>query len=190
MRTVYVFNMVTLDGFFEGPKKWEIDWHNVDDEFNEFAIDQLHKTDVIWFGRVTYEGMAGYWPTPRAMESDPVIAGKMNSIEKVVVSKTLNKADWSNTKLIRDHVEEEMTRMKQQPGKDIAIFGSGNLASTLEASGVIDEYRLVVNPVILGSGHPLFTEMKERRHVRLLRSKTFKSGNVLLAYAKNGKLNS
>ncbi len=186
MRKVYLFNMVTLDGYFEGPKKWEIDWHNVDEEFNEFAIDQLNKTDAIMFGRVTYEGMAGYWPTPRAIENDPVIAARMNSIPKVVFSKTLRKAVWSNTRLVRDDLDGEIIRMKQEKGNDIAVFGSADLASTLVRKGLIDEYRLIVNPVILGNGSPLFKDPRQKQHLHLLRSRTFKSGNVLLVYAPDG----
>jgi dihydrofolate reductase len=184
---MYLFNMVTLDGFFEGPKKWEIDWHNVDAEFNEFAIDQLNATDVILFGRGTYEGMASYWPTPRAVENDPVVAGKMNSIPKLVFSRTLRKAEWSNTRIISDDISGEIARLKQAPGKDVAIFGSANLASSLNQMGAIDEYRLIVNPVILGAGNPLFKNLNDKRRLRLLKSRAFESGNVLLVYAPNGE---
>ncbi len=182
MRKVYLFNMITLDGYFEGPRKWEIDWHNVDDEFNEYAIDQLNGTGVILFGRVTYEGMAGYWPTARAIENDPVVARMMNSIPKVVFSRTLKEATWDNTRVVRDNIGDELARLKQERGKDIAIFGSAKLASTLDSVGLIDEYRLIVNPVVLGGGNPLFKDHTERKHLQLLRSKAFASGNVLLVY--------
>src|SRR6266540_2587544 len=115
MRNVFLFMMVTLDGFFEGPNH-EIDWHNTDDEFNEFAIHQLDTIGTILFGRITYQGMASYWPTPAAIENDPIVAGKMNSLPKIVFSTTLDKAEWSNTRLVKENVAQEVLRLKQQPG--------------------------------------------------------------------------
>jgi dihydrofolate reductase len=153
MRKVFLFNMVTLDGFFEGPNQ-DISWHHVDDEFNEFAIHQLHEIDTLLFGRVTYRGMASYWPTEFAISNDPAVAGLMNSLPKIVFSKTLDKAEWNNSRLIKENAADEVLRLKQQPGKDIAIFGSSDLAVTLAQNGVIDEYRIIVNPVFLGSGTP------------------------------------
>lgn len=182
MRTLYLFDMVTLDGFFEGPAKWEIGWHNVDAEFNEFSIDQLNATDLLLFGRVTYEGMASYWPTPAAMEDDPEVAAKMNSIPKIVFSRTLEKAGWNNTRLINSNVVEEVLKLKRQPGKDIALFGSSDLASTFIKHGLIDEYRIMVNPVVLGKGMPLFRGISDQFKLKLLKARTFESGNVLLCY--------
>ncbi len=182
MRNTYLFDMITVDGYFEGSKKWGVDWHNVDAEFNEFAIKQLDATDLLVFGRVTYEGMASYWSTQRANQDDPIVAGKMNSIQKIVVSKSLEKADWNNTKVVRTDVEEEMRKLKQQAGKEIGVLGSANLAATLVSAGLIDEFRVIVNPVILGKGAPLFGNVG-RTNLKLLRTTTFKSGNVLLCYS-------
>ncbi len=182
MRKVFLFNMVTLDGFFEGPNQ-DISWHNVDDEFNEFAIHQLNEIDMLLFGRVTYQGMASYWPTEFAISNDPVVAGLMNSLSKIVFSKTLEKADWNNSRLVKENAAEEVSKLKQQPGKDIAIFGSSNLAVTLAESGLIDEYRMIMNPVFLGGGTPLLKGIKEKLNLKLLNAKIFKSGNVLLYYA-------
>ena len=182
MRTLYLFDMVTLDGFFEGPAKWEIDWHNVDAEFNEFAIDQLNATDLLLFGRVTYEGMASYWPTPAAIQNDPEVAGKMNSLPKIVFSRTLEKADWNNTRLIKSNIVEEILKLKRQPGKDIAILGSSDLASTFTRHALIDEYRIMVNPIVLGQGTPLFRGISGKFQLKLLKARAFKSGNVLLCY--------
>src|SRR5258707_1452609 len=125
-RKVILFNLITLDGFLEGPKQ-DISWHNVDEEFNEFAIEQLETMGAIIFGRVTYGGMAGYWPTEIGLADDPVVAGKMNSIPKFVFSKTLDQADWSNTTLLNGDLAQEINRLKQQPGQDLFIFGSGRL---------------------------------------------------------------
>jgi dihydrofolate reductase len=155
MRKLIAFNFITLDGFFEGPNK-EIDWHNVDEEFNEFAIEQLNSVDEILFGKITYELMANYWPTEHAVKDDPVVANKMNSSNKFVFSKTLKKAEWNNTKLIHDNIENEIVNLKNKDGKDIIILGSGNLISNLMKPGLIDEFRLMINPVIIGSGKTLF----------------------------------
>ena len=181
MRKLFLFNMITLDGFFEGPNQ-DISWHNVDEEFNDFAMEQLATMDLILFGRVTYQGMASYWPTPLAIENDPVIAGQMNSFPKIVFSRTLDKAEWSNTRLIKNNVAEEITKLKQQPGKEIAIFGSANLAASLVPMGLIDEIRLMVNPVVLGKGTPLFQNINEKLNLKLDKLRRFGNGNVLLYY--------
>ncbi|HLE42001.1 MAG TPA: dihydrofolate reductase family protein [Nitrospirota bacterium] len=181
MRKVFVFNLVTLDGYFEGPRR-EIDWHNVDAEFNEYAIGMLNSVDTLLFGRVTYELMAGYWPTPDAMKNDPIVAGKMNSLPKIVFSRTLDKVAWNNSRLVKSNVEEEIQKIKKQQGKDIVILGSGSIVSELAPLGLIDEYRLMVNPVVLGAGKPLFKGIKDRLNLKLIKAKTFKSGNVLLYY--------
>ena len=181
MRNLFSFNMVTLDGFFEGPNQ-DISWHHVDDEFNQFAIEQTSSIGTILFGRVTYELMASYWPTSAAVVDDPVIAGLMNSLPKIVFSRTLQNAEWNNTRLIKDHIAEEITKLKGQPGKDLAIFGSANLLSSLIQMDLVDEHRIMVNPVVLGSGTPLFLGIKEQLELKLVKTKTFSSGNVLLYY--------
>jgi dihydrofolate reductase len=173
--------MVTVDGYFEGPKR-EIDWHNVDEEFNQYAINLLDSVDMLLFGRVTYQLMASYWPTAAALKDDPVVAAKMNSLSKIVCSRTLVRAEWNNTRLIRENVEEGVKRLKRQPGKDIAIFGSSDLSVTLIRAGLIDEYRIHVNPIVLGSGKPLFQGIGDRLRLKLLDWKQFSSGNVLLCY--------
>lgn len=182
MRKVFLFNMITLDGFFEGPNQ-DISWHHVDDEFNEFAIEQLNEIGMLLFGRVTYQGMASYWPTEFAIKDDPIVAGLMNSLPKIVFSKTLDKAEWNNSRLVRENVAEEVSKLKQQSGKDIAIFGSSDLAVTLAENDLIDEYRVIMNPVFLGSGTSLLKGIKDKLNLKLLKARTFKSGNVLLYYA-------
>lgn len=186
MRKLFSFNMVTLDGFFEGPNH-DIGWHHVDDEFNQFAIEQTSNIGTILFGRVTYELMASYWPTSAAIIDDPVIADLMNSLPKIVFSRTLQKAEWNNTRLVKDHIAEEITKLKGQSGKDLAIFGSANLLSSLIQMDLIDEHRIMVNPVVLGSGTPLFQGIKEKLELKLLRTKAFASGNVLLYYQRAEK---
>jgi dihydrofolate reductase len=181
MRKLSMFNAVTLDGYFEGPDH-DISWHNVDAEFNEFAIKQLDELGGLLFGRVTYQLMASYWPTPTGIQDDPVVAGLMNSLPKVVFSRTLEKADWNNTRLIKENSAAETAKLKQQPGKDLAIFGSSDLAVSLIPHDLIDEIRIMVNPVVLGRGKPLFQGIKNTLKVKLTRTRTFRNGNVLLYY--------
>ncbi len=186
MRKLYAFNMVTIDGFFEGPER-ELDWHNVDGEFNEFAVDQLKKADTLLFGRVTYELMSGYWPTAAALNDDPTVAGMMNGFPKIVFSRSLERAKWNNTRLVKDNAAEEIRKLKTQPGKEMAILGSANLISTLLPLRLIDEYRIIINPVVLGRGNPLFKGTDDKITLKLLNTKIFKSGNVLLSYGFDDK---
>ena len=173
--------MATVDGYYEGLNQ-EFDFWTTDEEFNDFSVEQLDEVDTLLFGRVTYEGMAAYWPTPAAEEDDPRIAARMNAISKIVVSRTVDKADWANTRLIKDDVPEELTRLKEQPGKDIAIFGSSDLTVSLLEQGLVDEVRIMVNPVAIGAGKSLFRTADQRINLKLLKSRPFRSGNVLLYY--------
>jgi len=181
MRKVIIFNMVTLDGFIAGADG-NIDWHRVDDEFNDFAIEQLNEAGGLIFGRLTYELMVGYWPTSVAIETDPIIAEKMNSIPKFVFSRTLNKTEWNNTRLVKGNIRDEILKLNQQPGGDLFIFGSANLAATLIQENLIDEYRLIVNPVVLGRGIPLFKDIQGPFQLDFQNVKPFRNGNVLLYY--------
>ena len=184
MAKLYLFNMITLDGFFEGVDH-DITWHNVDEEFNRFAINQLNSTELILFGRITYELMANYWPTKQAKTDDPVVSGSMNTINKYVFSETLTKAEWANTTLVNKIAPQEIIKIKQNAVKDIAIFGSAELASTFIKEGLIDEFRIMVNPVVLGQGTPLFKNVKNSLNMRLVKTRTFNSGNVLLYYEQS-----
>lgn len=181
MRKLLVSMMVTLDGLFEGPNG-DISWHIVDEEFNAYAESLLNSVDMLIFGRVTYQGMASYWPMPDATTNDPIIAEKMNQKSKIVFSKTLDKVEWQNTKLIKGDIGQEISRLKQQPGQDMVIFGSGSIVAALTQLGLIDEYRIFVNPVILGGGTSLFKGVKDRFSLKLLETRAFRSGNVLLRY--------
>jgi dihydrofolate reductase len=181
MRKIFLFMMVSLDGYYEGPNG-DLSWHNVDEEFNEFAIQQTREVGMLLFGRKTYEGMASYWPTEAAISNDPVVAGLMNNLPKIVISTTLGSAEWENTRLVKENVAEEISKLKQGPGKDIAIFGSSDLAVSLAQMGLVDEYRIMVNPIILGAGKPLFRGAREKIGLKLIETRTFRSGNVLLYY--------
>lgn len=180
-RKVILFNMVTLDGYMAGPGG-NIDWHNVDEEFNQFAIAQLDEVGALLFGRVTYELMAGYWPTPAAIADDFEVANKMNELPKVVFSRTMDNAAWQNTQLVKGDAFETVSQLKQQPGKDLFVFGSADLAASLIEHGLVDEFRVMVNPVVLGRGLPLFQRIQQPLKLKLLKTKLFQNGNVLLYY--------
>jgi dihydrofolate reductase len=181
LRKVIVFNMLSVDGYFEGLNR-DINWHNVDEEFNDFAIEQLNTAGTLLFGRVTYQLMESYWPTPDSLQDDPIVAGLMNQIPKFVFSKSLESANWQNTTLVKGDAAEAVTSLKELPGKDMFVFGSGEFVSYLAQHDLIDEYRLIFSPILLGRGNPLFKEQNKRIQLKLAKAKVFKSGNVLLYY--------
>lgn len=183
MRSIFLFMMISVDGFFEGPNH-DITWHTVDEEFNDFAIKQLEEVDLLLFGRVTYELMASYWPTPDALRDDPQVADLMNKTPKIVISKSLKKADWENANLVHDI--DEIRKLKERPGKTIAVFGSSNLCISLIKAGLLDEIRLMVSPTVLGQGTRLFEGLDEKLNLKLTQPKTFKNGNTLLRYDMQG----
>lgn len=182
MRKLLVFNLITVDGFFAGPHG-EIDWHNYNDEISAFSTKQMKTLGMLMFGRTTYEIMASYWPTPSGIKSEPIVAKIMNSIPKIVFSKTLQDIQdgsvWKHVRVFSDIQPEKIIKLKEQKDKDIAIFGSGTIVQALTRYGLIDEYRLMVNPLSLGKGKPLFTE---KINFKLTKTKKFKNGNVLLVY--------
>lgn len=179
MRRVVVSNVMSLDGFFEGPNK-ELDWIIVDEEFFSYANDMLRSADTLLFGRTTYLHMAGYWPSAPKDE----IADHMNNLAKVVFSGTLDKAEWNNSRLVNTDPAEEVLQLRLQPGKDIVILGSATLASFLLQRGLIDEYRVILNPVLIGAGNPLFKGIKQTLRLKLQQTKLFATGVVVLYYQK------
>jgi dihydrofolate reductase len=184
MRRLVAFNNVTLDGYFTG-ENGDISWFkNIDSdpEFKAFIAENASGNGMLLFGRVTYELMAGYWPTPHAMQQDPVVAKGMNSLPKIVFSRTLSSASWSNTKLVKGDLLAEVRRLKDESDRDMAILGSGSIVSQLTKERMIDEYQFVVNPVIIGKGRPLFDGVKTPLPLKLTRTRAFRNGNVLLCY--------
>ena len=188
MRKIIVSNLITLDGFFAGPNG-EIDWFITGEDFFEDTPEQIDSVDALLFGRVTYEGMHSYWLSPAAIEGDPVIAERMNSQNKIVFSKTLDRVDWGkwdNARLIKGDLGEEVRKLKQQPGKNMMIFGSGQIVAALTQLGLIDEYRIFLNPVVLGKGKSMFDGVTSTVKLKLIESKTFKSGVIGLTYVPEG----
>jgi dihydrofolate reductase len=180
MRKIYWFEMLSLDGYHEGDKD-ELSWHNVDAEFHDFAVQQLRQTDTLLFGRKTYEMMAEFWPSDAARQVDPKTAEAMNRLPKVVVSRTLTTADWAPATIISAEVPAALARLKERPGQDIALLGSSVLATSLLGSGVIDELRLMLNPVVLGRGHAILAGVDAAK-LALTGVREFRAGNVLLTY--------
>jgi dihydrofolate reductase len=178
MGNLIVSNLMSLDGFFEGPNH-ELDWFVLDEDFFAYSRALLREADTIIFGRVTYEHMAGYWPTAPKDE----IADGMNSLPKIVFSKTLEKVEWDNSRLVRGDAAEEIAKLKRQPGTNI-ILGSATLASSLLQEGLVDEYRVILNPVLIGSGNPLFKGIKQKLRLKLQTTKLLGSGTIVLYYQK------
>jgi dihydrofolate reductase len=181
MRKLTIFNLMTLDGYIAGPGG-DISWHNVDEEFQELANAASNSGNTLLFGRVTYELMAGFWPTPEAIKTDPIVAAGMNKAEKIVFSRTLQKAEWNNTRLVKDDMPGEVRRLKQGTGKDLTVLGSGSIVAQLAEEGLIDEYQVLLNPVVIGKGKTMFEGLKNRLALKLVRTRTFGNGNVLLIY--------
>ncbi len=177
MRRLFVSNLSTLDGFFEGPNQ-EFNFFVPDHDFFEYAKEMLRSVDTILFGRTTYLHMASHWPSAPKEE----IADQMNSLAKIVFSSTLDQAEWNNTRLVKTDAADEVRKLKQQPGKDIVILGSAALASSLLQAGLIDEYRVILIPLLLGNGNPLFQGIKHKLNLKLTHTKQLASGVVVLYY--------
>lgn len=181
MRQLSIFNLVTLDGYFAG-EGGDISWHAVDAEFNKFAEQNVTRGNTLIFGRVTYQLMAGYWPTPEARKDDPIIAAGMNKATKIVFSRTLDKVDWDNTTLIKTDLIAAIRKMKRQSGKDMTVLGSGTIVSQLTQARLIDEYQILVIPVVIGKGRTMFEGVTDKLVLKLKDKRVFGNGNVLLRY--------
>ena len=184
MRKLIMWNVITLDGYFEGDKNWDLSFHDIvwGQELEEISIKQLTVADYLVFGRITYEGMAAYWKTAKGK-----IAELMNKIPKLVFSRTLNPMDptaigWNNSSLLKGDTSAEISKLKAQGGGDIYVFGSGILSETFINDNLFDEYRIVVAPIIAGSGRPLFQKGLDRRPLTLVSSQQLSTGGVILTF--------
>lgn len=183
MRKLLVSNLVSLDGYLAAPDG-DLSWFAVGPDFFAYVNKMMPTLGMILFGRVTYEMMAGYWTKPEVTRDDPVVAPFMNELPKLVASRTLQKAgwgSWDNATVTADPVQK-VRQLKSQPGKDLVIFGSGGLVSTLADAGLIDEYRMMMNPVILAQGIPMFRGMQKRIPLELMASEVFDKKMVMLTY--------
>lgn len=184
MGKLRVFNTVSLDGYFtdaNGDMSWA---HKQDPEWMEFVSSNASSGGGVTFlfGRVTYDMMKGYWPSPAAQKNDPVVAQAMNETPKVVFSRTLDTASWQNTRLVKGDIAAEVQKMKRGSGPDMLIMGSGTIVSQLTAAHLIDEYQLVVNPVVLGAGRTMFEGVPGKVGLTLEKTRTFKNGNIVSWY--------
>jgi len=178
MRKLIMWNVISLDGYFEGEKVWDLDFHDLawGKELEDFSIEQLKSADMIIYGEKTYKGMADYWS-----KAEGETAKYMNKVSKVVCSKTLPTADWNNTKIVRDAVAE-LSKLKKEGEGNMFVFGSGILSEALINANLFDEYRLVIVPVILGKGRRLFNEGLPYQKLKLLESRQLQTGGVILRY--------
>lgn len=187
MRKLVLFMHVSLDGF-AAVENGGLDWISYDSELQQYADGIVATVGSPVYGRVTYELMAGYWPgvlnNPNASEHSKAHARWVDNVTKIVFSKTMKKADWNNTIVINDNIAEEINNLKQQPGKDLVIFGSPRLAHSFMKLDLIDEYQLTVNPVLLGSGIPAYQDIKNKTNLKLVKGTLLKSGVVGLHYAR------
>lgn len=184
MRKLAVFNNVTADGFFtglDGDYSWAHGGER-DEEFERFVADNAQGGGELLLGRVTYDLMAAFWPTPTAKAMMPAVAEGMNSMQKHVVSRTLDHPDWNNSTVLKGDLVAEVRKLKEAAGPGIAILGSGSLVSPLAAAGLIDEYQVVVVPVVIGSGRTMFEELPSQLKFKLVESRQFKSGKVFNRY--------
>jgi dihydrofolate reductase len=178
---------MTLDGYFQGNQNWDLSFHNViwGQELEKLSLEQLQSADYLVFGRVTYEGMAAYWTKAEAETAELEVAKLMNSIPKIVFSKTLKSAEWNNTTIISENASDEIKKLKEQGGKDIYVFGSANLSETFINDNLFDEYRIGIAPVILGNGRPLFRQCITSKNLSLVSSQQLLTGGVVLKYSNN-----
>jgi dihydrofolate reductase len=184
MRKLGVFNNLSLDGYFvdaHGDMHWAYR-DKPDAEWNAFVAGNASGEGELLFGRITYELMASYWPTPLAKQNMPAVAEGMNRMPKVVFSRTLDKVTWTNTKLVKGDLATEVRKLKAESGPDIVILGSGSIVSQLSQEGLIDEFQIVVNPIVLGKGRTMFDGVRQRPRLKLTRSRAFGNGNVVLNY--------
>ncbi|MGA7343313.1 MAG: dihydrofolate reductase family protein [Terracidiphilus sp.] len=179
MSRLIMWNMLSLDGYFEGEKSWDVEWFHpfFNKELEAFSIEQLRSADALLFGRVTYEGMAAYWQKAEGED-----AHYMNTLPKVVFSTTLARADWANTRLVKGGVEAEALALKQQGERDLYVFGSGKLCAALLAARLFDEVRLCMMPLVLGRGAGLFGRGLSRVPMKLLEARPLENGCVILRY--------
>ena len=182
MRKILVFDHVSLDGFFTDERN-DMSWaHKRDEEWNAFSSSNARGEAELLFGRVTYEMMASFWPTAEAARMLPDVSAGMNRMKKHVASRTLRNVGWQNSELLDGDLVAAAARLKQQPGPDVLILGSGSIVSQLTEARLIDEYQIVLSPIVLGRGRTLFETVKEKRPLELKSTRSFKNGNVVLSY--------
>ena len=180
-----MWNVTTLDGYFEGDQKWDLSFHQLiwGPDLEELSIQQLRSADYLVFGRLTYEGMAAYWKN--APDEHSEIAKLMNSIPKLIFSRTLKQVDWNNSTLVKGNAVEQISRLKEQKGHEMYVFGSADLSRTFIEKDLFDEYRIGIAPIILGSGTPLFKQGVPTIGLTHIDTQPLFKGGVVLRFSKN-----
>ena len=183
MRKLSVFNHISLDGYFVD-KNGHMSWAKAhqDPEWNSFVTENAKGGGELVFGRVTYEMMVGFWPTPTARQMMPEVAERMNNGPKIVFSRTLDSPTWNNTRLIKGDLVGEVRKLKEEPGDGLVIMGSGTIIAQLAPAKLIDSYQFVVNPIVLGGGRTMFQDLPGQLNLSLKESRPFGNGNVVLTY--------
>ena len=182
MRKLVTWNLMTLDGYFEGPSPWSLEFHTLvwDEELEAYSLMQLDEVGTLLFGRRTFDGMADYWSSETG-----AIANRMNAVEKIAATREGTTANWSNSRVLQGDISDHVAALKAEDNKkDIFIFGSADLTATLLEGNAVDEIRLGLVPTVLGGGNPLFKDDGVRKDFKLIESRSFKSGGVLLRYAR------
>lgn len=185
MRKLSVFNSISLDGYFTD-KNSDLSWAygRQDKEWTDFISSNASGDSEMLFGRVTYDMMKSYWPTPAAAENMPAVADGMNRASKVVFSRSVKVSDWQNTRFYSGDIVEEVRRLKSQDGPDMIIMGSGSIVQQLTDARLIDAYRFIVIPVVLGAGRTMFEKIKEPMELKRTGTREFSNGNVLMQYER------
>ncbi len=188
MRKLIVFSSMSLDGYFSG-KDGDLTWAEnpvKDGEWDAFVAGNANSGGssggLLVLGRITYQMMANYWPTPAALQNNPAVAEGINKMQKVVFSRTLDHASWQNSRLVKEGLVDEIRRLKNESGSDMVILGSGTIVSQLAQEHLVDEYQVVVVPVVLGTGKTMFGGVQDRLNLKLTGTRSFRNGNVVLTY--------
>ncbi len=182
MPKLVAYTSVSLDGYFtdaNGDMNWA---HKHDPEWQAFVSENASRGGQLLFGRVTYDLMASFWPTALAAQSNPAVVERMNNLRKFVFSRKLDQVTWNNTTLLKGDLAAEVRKLKQEPGPNIVVMGSGSIVAQLAEAGLIDEYQIVLNPIVVGGGRTMFEGVKRKLPMKLASSRAFGNGNVVLFY--------
>ncbi|KYG75380.1 dihydrofolate reductase family protein [Roseivirga echinicomitans] len=183
MRKLSSFTFLSLNGYYKDLNE-DTSWHQHGEEEAKFSESSLQSENTLLFGRTTYQMMSSFWPSPMAAEMFPKVAQGMNKAKKIVFSSTLNEVEWKNTSIMSGNITEQIAKLKLTPGNDMTILGSGSIVAQFSDADLIDTYQIMIDPVALPNGHTLFSGLKDTLNLKLINSKVFNSGVVLLTYEK------
>lgn len=180
-RKLTSFTFITLNGFYKSLDS-SIDWHRHGEEESEYSAQSLQSNNILLFGRITYQMMGAWWPSEAAVNQLPEVAKGMNEAEKIVFSRTMKKPTWNNSRIIKGNIADEMRKLKHSNGNDMTILGSGSILTQLAQENLIDNYQIMIDPVVIEEGVPVFNNIAKQLNLKLMNCRTFKTGTVLLDY--------